>query len=71
MLDKPAAEYATPRGPQTPSANGHGSRPSLSLSSVKQLADPIENLILKYPAAALASAFTVGVLVAWLIKRKQ
>lgn len=70
MLDKPAAEYATPKGSQETTPNGHGARPSLSLSDVKQLTDPVESLILKYPAAALASAFTVGVLVAWLIKRK-
>jgi hypothetical protein len=31
---------------------------------------PVEELILKYPAAALASAFLVGVAIAWWIKRK-
>ncbi|HMC10997.1 MAG TPA: hypothetical protein VKH44_06890 [Pirellulaceae bacterium] len=33
-------------------------------------AKPLEELILKYPAAALASAFLVGVAIAWWIKRK-
>jgi hypothetical protein len=45
-------------------------RPFITASDIKQITDPVENLILKYPGAALASAFFVGVLVAWLIKRK-
>ncbi len=45
-------------------------RPLMRTSDVRELAEPIENLILKYPAAALASAFMVGVVVAWWIKRK-
>jgi len=31
---------------------------------------PPENLIRQYPAAALATAFLVGVAIAWWIKRK-
>lgn len=46
------------------------SRPALSTDNLRQYTDSVENLILKYPGAALASAFFVGVLVAWLIKRK-
>ena len=49
---------------------GDGKTPFVSAADVKQVTEPVENLILKYPAAALASAFLVGVLVAWLIKRK-
>jgi hypothetical protein len=37
---------------------------------VGDVAQPLEELILKYPAAALASAFLVGVAIAWWIKRK-
>jgi len=39
-------------------------------SGVGGLVKPLEELILKYPAAALASAFLVGVAIAWWIKRK-
>ena len=53
-----------------PSSNAGHQRPFVSASDIKQITDPVENLILKYPGAALASAFFVGVLVAWLIKRK-
>jgi len=39
-------------------------------SGVGGFVKPLEELILKYPAAALASAFLVGVAIAWWIKRK-
>jgi hypothetical protein len=48
-------------------------RPKLSTTGPSDLGDfirPVEELILKYPAAALASAFLVGVALAWWIKRK-
>jgi hypothetical protein len=45
-------------------------RPLMRASDVRELAEPMEHLILKYPAAALASAFLIGVVVAWWIKRK-
>ena len=51
-------------------AAGGNQRPFITASDVKQVTDPVESLIRKYPGAALASAFFVGVLVAWLIKRK-
>jgi len=50
--------------------NSHTSRPWLRFSDVGELSQPVEELILKYPAAALASAFLVGVAIAWWIKRK-
>jgi hypothetical protein len=43
---------------------------SLSDVNVQQWIQPVEEVILKYPAACLASAFVVGVAVAWWIKRK-
>jgi hypothetical protein len=51
-------------------------RPKLTTTSPSGPSDlgdfvrPVEELILKYPAAALASAFLVGVAFAWWIKRK-
>jgi hypothetical protein len=51
-------------------AAGGSQRPFVSAADIRQVTDPVENIILKYPGAALASAFLVGVLVAWLIKRK-
>jgi hypothetical protein len=45
-------------------------RPLVRASDVRELVEPVEQLILKYPAVALASAFMVGVVVAWWIKRK-
>ena len=43
---------------------------STGLSELDKFVRPVEELILKYPAAALASAFLVGVAIAWWIKRK-
>ena len=42
----------------------------LSPSDLSHFIKPVEELITKYPAAALASAFVVGVVLACLIKRK-
>jgi hypothetical protein len=64
----PLEQYRNPAA-ASPPTNGK-ERPFITASDVKQITDPVENLILKYPGAALASAFFVGVLVAWLIKRK-
>jgi hypothetical protein len=65
----PLAQQRIPGSKAASSTNG-SERPFITASDVKQITDPVENLILKYPGAALASAFFVGVLVAWLIKRK-
>jgi len=43
---------------------------SLSQVNVQQWLEPIEEIIVKNPAAALASAFVVGVAIAWWIKRR-
>jgi hypothetical protein len=43
---------------------------NLSTADVKKYMSSAEELVLKYPGPALASAFMVGVLVAWWIKRK-
>jgi hypothetical protein len=43
---------------------------SLSSQNVRQWIEPVEELIVKYPAACLASAFVVGVTIAWWTKRK-
>jgi hypothetical protein len=47
-----------------------GSLPNISPAEVKEFIQPLEKLILQYPAIALASAFIVGVTLAWWIKRK-
>jgi hypothetical protein len=44
-------------------------RSSLSSQDIRQWVEPVEEMIVKYPAAALASAFVIGVAVAWWIKR--
>jgi hypothetical protein len=46
-------------------------RPELSLSQVnlRDWIEPAEEIIRKYPAACLASAFVMGVAIAWWIKR--
>lgn len=67
------AEYFSPSTTSRPSGdlgNKGSKRPLMQGSDVRELVEPVEQLILKYPAAALASAFLVGVVVAWWIKRK-
>lgn len=56
--------------PERPSAGEPGGPFSLSKLNVQQWIEPVEELIVKYPAATLASAFVVGVAIAWWIKRK-
>jgi hypothetical protein len=70
MLNPLAPHDYTPARTTASYAASGSQRPFLSRGDIKQVTDPVENLILKYPGAALASAFFVGVLVAWLIKRK-
>jgi hypothetical protein len=38
--------------------------------SLRDWVDPVEEVIIKHPGACLASAFIVGVVFAWWIKRK-
>jgi hypothetical protein len=45
-------------------------RAATASSSIKQWSAPAEQWIGKNPALALASAFLIGVAVAWWIKRK-
>jgi len=53
-------------------SNGHksASRPILTGKDIHEMTKPTEDLIRQYPAAALATAFLVGVVIAWWIKRK-
>jgi hypothetical protein len=58
-----------------PSSPAAGSSPAsdhqfVGADDVRKLLQPIEQWIIRYPAAALASALVVGVAVAWWIKRK-
>jgi hypothetical protein len=46
------------------------SRPLIRASDVRGMFQPVEQWITRSPAVALASAFMVGVAIAWWIKRK-
>lgn len=41
-----------------------------TLADLRRLTQPVERLVSKYPAAALAAAFAAGVALAWWIKRR-
>jgi hypothetical protein len=58
-----------PRSHKTP-VTGASQKPFIRSSDVHNFIQPVEKLILQYPAVALASAFVVGVTLAWWIKRK-
>jgi hypothetical protein len=54
-------------------SNGHSKtagRPLVTGHDIHEMAKPAEDFIRHYPAAALATAFLVGVAIAWWIKRK-
>jgi len=56
---------------KTDSAGGSTShRPLIRTSDVRGMFQPVEQWIIRSPAVALASAFVVGVAIAWWIKRK-
>ena len=65
-------DYLTPAAPGSTasgsSTNEH--RPLIRASDVADMVRPVEETILKYPAGAMATAFLVGVALAWWIKRK-
>ena len=63
-LDRPSAGVASAQRGSARQA------PAFQASDVSQFIEPLEKLILQYPAAALASAFLVGVALACWIKRK-
>jgi hypothetical protein len=66
MHDYPTATQAANRNGRFPAP----SPPLITAKDAQELVQPVENLIVKYPAAALASAFLIGVALAWWIKRK-
>jgi hypothetical protein len=54
-------------------SNSHdrpANRPLITSGDLAEVTKPTEDLIRRYPAAALATAFLVGVAIAWWIKRK-
>jgi len=53
-------------------SNGHkpATRPLLTGPDIHEMTKPTEDVVRRYPAAALATAFLVGVVIAWWIKRK-
>ena len=63
-LDRPSTGYSRTSGPVAPTP------PFAKTSDFTHLIEPVEKLILDYPAIALASAFLVGVTLACWIKRK-
>jgi hypothetical protein len=54
----------------TASASAAPKRPLIRAADVGQMLQPVQHWVVQYPAAALASAFVVGVAIAWWIKRK-
>jgi hypothetical protein len=44
---------------------------SFGVKDVKKFVEPVEDLIVKNPTAAVAAAFVVGVALAWWIKRSK
>jgi hypothetical protein len=62
------SHVADTRAPSMPPAGPK--RPSGGAGEVLEYIEPIKELIIKYPSAALASAFLVGVALAWWIKRR-
>ena len=52
------------------SASAESHRPLMRASDLADMVRPVEEIILKYPAGAMATAFLVGVALAWWIKRK-
>ena len=63
-LDRPSAGYSPAARPQ------QSKTPLVQTSDLTQFIEPVEKLILQYPAVALASAFLIGVALACWIKRK-
>jgi len=63
-LDRPSTAYSST------ARSSSREQPGFQVGDVKQYIEPVEKLILNYPAVALASAFLIGVALACWIKRK-
>ena len=63
-LDRPLTGYPPASRPGPPTT------PLIKSSDLTQYIEPVEKLILQYPAVALASAFLAGVALACWIKRR-
>jgi hypothetical protein len=57
------------RAPPSP-ATALSKHSLINQRDLDQLIEPLQNFVLKHPGAALASAFFVGVALAWWIKRR-
>lgn len=62
-------DYATAPASSPPRAAPSAAGKAPAAQGFRELAAPIEETIKKYPGATLASAFLIGVAVAWWIKR--
>jgi hypothetical protein len=69
MIDE-ALDYLGLRKSRLHSPHQPASRPLVTGHDLYEMTKPTENLIRQYPAAALATAFMVGVVIAWWVKRK-
>ena len=67
LMEYLPGQEARSSGGGTSGATGQGKE--LSLAKAKEWIEPAEEMIRKYPAACLASAFVIGVAIAWWIKR--
>jgi hypothetical protein len=65
-------DYLSPAESRTTGSGASSSshRPLVRASDFADMVRPVEQVILKYPAGAMATAFLVGVALAWWIKRK-
>lgn len=63
-LDHPSSDYSHTSRPVAPTPS------FVKANDLTQLIEPVEKLVLQYPAVALTSAFLVGVALACWIKRK-
>lgn len=54
-----------------PHAGDEPGKSAFIIQDIKQYIEPVEELITKNPAAALAAAFALGVAFAWWIKRSK
>jgi hypothetical protein len=64
------AEYRSSPTPSQSERADTAKRPLARREDFAGLIEPLQGVITKYPGAALASAFLVGVAIAWWIKRR-
>ena len=69
-MNRVAESFATDRSANLRPKPASASQSWVTAKDLREMIDPIEKTIMRYPGVALASAFIVGVTIGWLIKRK-